>query len=106
MNKPKHHIFVCASFRAGGEPKGICHKKGSTDYLGYIENEILDRGLTDVIVSSTGCLKGCDHGPVMVVYPDNVWYGNVDGEDAIDEILDALEDGEVAQSYLISELDN
>jgi (2Fe-2S) ferredoxin len=102
MEKPKHHIFVCASFRAGGDPKGICHKKGSVDYLPYIENEILDRGMTDVIVSSSGCLKGCDSGPVMVVYPDNLWYGNVDGEEAIDSILDAMENGEPAKDYLIS----
>ena len=102
MEKPKHHIFVCASFRAGGDPKGICHKKGSVDYLPYIENEILDRGMTDVIVSSSGCLKGCDNGPVMVIYPDNLWYGNVDGEEAIDSILDAMENGEPATDYLIS----
>jgi hypothetical protein len=38
------HIFVCASFRADGDPKGVCHKKGSVPRLPYIENEILDRG--------------------------------------------------------------
>jgi len=102
LNKPKHHIFVCASFRTSGDPQGVCHKKGSTAFLPYIENEIIDRGLTDVIVSSCGCLKGCDDGPVMVIYPDNVWYGKVDGEEAIDEILDALEDDGVADNYKIA----
>lgn len=100
MEKPQHHILVCASFRAGGDSKGVCNKKGSTEFLGYIENEIIDRGL-DALVTSTGCMKGCDHGPVMVIYPENLWYGNVDGEEAIDEILDALEDGETAEDYLI-----
>jgi len=38
----------------------------------------------------------------MVIQPDNLWYGNVDSEDAVDEILDALEDGETASGYLIS----
>jgi (2Fe-2S) ferredoxin len=41
----------------------------------------------------------CNNGPVMMVYPDNYWYGNVD-EEAIDEILDALEDGKPAEDYL------
>ena len=100
MDKPKHHICVCASFRAGGDPKGACHKKGSVDFLPYIENEILDRGL-DAQVTSTGCMKACDYGPVMVIYPEGHWYGKVEGEEAIDEILDALEDGETAGSYLI-----
>jgi (2Fe-2S) ferredoxin len=100
MDKPDHHIFVCASFRAGGDPKGTCNKKGSTDFLPYIENEILDRGM-NAQVTSTGCMKACDYGPVMVVQPAGLWYGPVESEDAIDEILDALEDGEVVESYLI-----
>jgi len=101
MKKPQHHIFVCASFRVDGDPKGVCHKKGSTPLLPYIENEILDRGL-DAQITSTGCMKACDHGPVMVIQPQGLWYGNVDSEDAVDEILDALEDGEVVDNLLIA----
>ncbi|MGD9730547.1 MAG: ferredoxin [Desulfamplus sp.] len=101
MGVPKHHILVCASFRPSGELKGKCHKKGSVDFLPYLENEIIDRGLSDVIVSSTCCLKMCDQGPVMVVYPQNTWYGGVESEDIIDEILDSLEAGTVAEKYLL-----
>ena len=102
MEKPKHHIFVCSSFRASGELKGTCHKKGATNFLPYIENELIDREMEGVIVSSTGCMKACDYGPVMVIYPENLWYGNVESEDTIDEILDALEDGEVVEEYLMT----
>jgi len=101
MDKPEHHIFVCASFRAGGDPKGVCHKKGSADLLPYIENEILDRGM-DAQVTSTGCMKACDYGPVMVIYFQGIWYGSVDSEDAVDEILDALEDGKIAENLIIT----
>ena len=100
MKKPKHHIFLCASFRADGDPKGVCNKKGSVDLLPYIENEILDRGL-DAQITATGCMKACDYGPVMVIHPQGLWYGGVESEDVVDEILDALEDGEVAESRLI-----
>lgn len=100
MEKPKCHIFVCASFRAGGDARGACHKKGSTELLPYIENEILDRGL-DAQITSTGCMKACDYGPVMVVYPQGHWYGPVDGEEAVDQVLDALESGSVADNLLI-----
>jgi (2Fe-2S) ferredoxin len=102
MEAPTHHILVCCSFRASGEPQGICHKKGSSDFLAYIENELVDRGLENVQVSSTGCLKVCDRGPAMVVYPENIWYGGVESEADIDAILDALEEGTVAEDYLIS----
>jgi (2Fe-2S) ferredoxin len=101
MQKPEHHIFVCASFRVDGDAKGVCHKKGSVPLLPYIENEILDRGL-DAQITSTGCMKACDHGPVMVIQPLGLWYGNVESEDTVDEILDALEDGEVVNNLLIA----
>ncbi|WP_461208577.1 (2Fe-2S) ferredoxin domain-containing protein [Desulfocurvus sp. DL9XJH121] len=100
MAIPERMILVCQSFRLGGEPKGLCNKQGSGDYLQYIEEEILDRGL-DCQVVTTGCLKQCEVGPVMVIQPDNWWFKGVDGEEAIDAILDALEDGEPCADYLI-----
>jgi (2Fe-2S) ferredoxin len=100
MDKPDYHIFVCNSFRMSGEPQGICNKKNSAGLLQYIEEEILDRGL-DAMVSATGCLKVCDRGPAMVVYPHNYWYGNVT-EAAVDAILDALENGKPCDEYLIT----
>ncbi|NTV53047.1 MAG: (2Fe-2S) ferredoxin domain-containing protein, partial [Candidatus Firestonebacteria bacterium] len=77
MQKPKHHILVCASFRTGGDPQGICHKKGSLGLLPYLEGELADRDMNQVAISSTGCLKACERGPVMVVYPENHWSGTV-----------------------------
>ena len=73
MEKPDHHIFVCMSFR-GLEPKGKCIKKNAPDLLGYLESELADRGLENVMVSSTGCLKLCEKGPMVVVYPEGYWY--------------------------------
>ncbi|MGD8777434.1 MAG: (2Fe-2S) ferredoxin domain-containing protein [Ignavibacteria bacterium] len=102
MEKPKKHIFVCAGFRVSGEAQGGCAKKGAVDNLQYLENEILDRGLDGVVVSSTGCLRACDKSPVMVIYPQNIWYGEINDEEKIDEILDALENDTVAEEYLIS----
>ncbi len=102
MKKPAHHIFVCASFRMTGEPQGICHKKGSTNFLQYLEQELSDRGLADVVVSTTGCMKVCDRGPAMIVYPENWWYGHVESEEVIDQILDALEEGKPAEEFLIA----
>ena len=28
MEKPDYHIFVCNSFRIGGDPQGSCNRKG------------------------------------------------------------------------------
>jgi (2Fe-2S) ferredoxin len=101
MKKPDYHILMCNSYRVAGEAQGACNKKGATDLLQYISEECADRGL-DVVVSTTACLNVCTEGPVMVIHPSNFWYGEVDSEEAVDEILEALEDGEACEEYLIS----
>lgn len=102
MTKPNKHLLVCASFRAGGAPQGVCARKGSQNLLAYLESELSDRGMDDVAVTATGCLQACDRGPVVVVYPDNTWYGGIEGEDEIDAVLDALEEGTTAEGFVLS----
>ena len=102
MNKPQKHIFLCGSFRVSGEPQGVCHKKGSMNMVQYIESELMDRGMTDTVISVTGCLKACDRGPVMVIYPHNYWYGGIENEAVVDEILDALEQDKEAEEYILN----
>ncbi len=100
VEKPKHHIFLCSSSRMSGEPKGVCHRKDARDLVLYLQSELDDRGMTDCLVSNTGCLKLCDHGPVMIIYPEGYWYGNI-CEDGIDRILDALQEGKPEETLLI-----
>jgi (2Fe-2S) ferredoxin len=101
MQKPTHHILVCASFRVKGESQGMCHKKDAAALLPYIESELGDRGMDDVMISSTGCLNRCENGPLMVVYPEGSWYGAVN-EEKIDEILDAMQEGKPAEGLLLA----
>ena len=39
-------------------------------------------------VNKAGCLDRCEEGPVLVVYPEGIWYTYIDEED-IDEIVDS-----------------
>lgn len=102
MNKPTHHLFVCGSFRANGERQGVCHKKDSMSLLSYLQNEVQDRSLDGVEIAVTGCMNVCTKGPVMVDYPAGHFY-RVPGIDAIDAILDAIESGNVAEEFLLTE---
>jgi (2Fe-2S) ferredoxin len=101
MQKPTHHILVCASFRLKGDSQGMCHKKESAALLPYLETELGDRGMEDVMISSTGCMNRCEKGPLLVVYPEGSWYGEVN-EEKIDEILDALQEGKEATGLLLA----
>ena len=100
MKKPQYHFFLCNSFRISGEPQGSCNRKGSPQLLQYLQNEVADRGL-DAIVSTTSCLNVCEKGPILVIYPKEWWYFELN-EQKIDEILDALEQDQPAEALLMS----
>ena len=100
MRKPEFHFFLCNSFRMNGDPQGSCNRKGSPELLQYLQSEISDRNI-DAIVSTTSCLNVCEKGPILVVYPQAWWYYEVT-EEKIDEILDALEEGQPVASLLMA----
>lgn len=57
---------------------------------GYAKDKIRALNLSGkgkIRVNSAGCMDRCDEGPVLVVYPDAVWYTYLDKHD-IDEIIE------------------
>jgi len=100
MKKPAYHILVCNSYRISGEAQGACNRKNAPALIQYMIESAADRGL-DVVVSGTGCLNLCAQGPVMVIHPDNTWYGGITDESQMDEILDAIENGTTVDKYVI-----
>lgn len=86
MEPFRFHVFVCTQQK----PEGVqsCPARGSLAVLGALDSEIQARGLTsDVQLTTCGCLGLCDEGPVMVVYPEGVWYRHVAPSD-VPEIVD------------------
>ncbi len=82
MHKPEYHVFLCASVRLNGTQKGFCHSKGAVRLAERLVELIDGNGLQDkVMVTHTGCFGICQKGPVMMVYPENVWYGALEEED-------------------------
>ena len=93
MVSPKYHIFVCTSCRINGQQKGYCYSKDSVDIIQRFMEEIDDRDLSsEVMVTNTGCFGICDKGPIVVVYPEGVWYGNVT-EDDVEKIVEQHVEG-------------
>ena len=64
--------------------------------------EIEERGLGgEVFLSNTGCFGICEKRPIVVVYPDNVWYGAVTPDD-VPAILDEhIEGGKVVDRLVL-----
>ncbi|MDR3233291.1 MAG: (2Fe-2S) ferredoxin domain-containing protein [Planctomycetaceae bacterium] len=102
MQKPSHHILVCNSFRMSGTPQGVCAKEGSGPLLQYLQEELDDHNLNDVAVACTSCLKVCDRGPIIVVHPENWWFGRMNSEEAVDAVIQSIEKGTPDPQYLIT----
>ena len=98
------HIFVCTNSREEGHPRGCCDPEKKEALLRAFKGKVAARALPSVIrVNKAGCLDQCEHGPVVVVYPEAVWYGGVTEHD-VDEIIQShLVEGHPVERLRISE---
>lgn len=90
MSEPyySHHLFFCCNVREG--ERTACNDDGNAEQLrGHAKDRIGEWGLKGpggVRANTAGCLGRCEEGPVVVVYPDAVWY-RCQSESDVDEIL-------------------
>jgi len=64
-------------------------------------DELVKQGLDkEIKVIETGCIGTCDLGPVIVVYPDGVFYRKVDADDAREIVKEHLLKGRVVNRLL------
>jgi (2Fe-2S) ferredoxin len=102
MSYYKYHLFFCVNERADGRP--FCAQHGGKRMRDYLKKRVKEMDLAGpggIRVNTAGCLDRCSLGPVLVVYPDDVWYTYVDTED-MDEIFEKhLLGGEVVERLRI-----
>ncbi len=81
MGQYQTHVFVCTS----GD---TCPTQGDVEhFVKYLRGEVVKAGKqTDVRINKSGCFSQCGHGPMIVVYPDDVWYAGVQDSD-LDDIV-------------------
>jgi sirohydrochlorin cobaltochelatase len=73
----KKHILVCGN--------GDCVQRGAVRLLDGLRRAVRRAGLQrDVRVTKTSCMGRCGEGPAVVIYPDGVWYRQVQVEDVED----------------------
>ena len=94
----KHHVFFCLNQREA--PDACCDNHQAQDAWKHCKTQVKALGLNGaggVRVNQAGCLDRCAGGPVLVVYPEAVWYTYVDKQD-IDEIISShLQQGKVVE---------
>jgi (2Fe-2S) ferredoxin len=78
LNTIQRHIFICADQT---KPK-CCDKAASIVAWDYLKNRLKELGLdqpsaerpTSIFRTKANCLRVCHRGPILLIYPDGVWY--------------------------------
>ncbi len=89
MNKVIYskHIFICTNQRPEGARK-CCGEEAGMSLVREFKQQLKDRGLNgEMRAQKAGCFDLCDHGPVVAIYPEGIFYGNV-SKDKVKEIID------------------
>ncbi|MDL2248719.1 NADH-quinone oxidoreductase subunit NuoF, partial [Tyzzerella sp. OttesenSCG-928-J15] len=89
----RSHILVCAGTN--------CHAGKSEKLIEYFENKLVENKLEDEVkVVKTGCFGLCAFGPVVVVYPEGVFYQMVDEAGAVKILEEHIIKGRIVTELL------
>lgn len=96
MQHIRAHVLIC-----GGTG---CKSAGSKEVQLVFSRAIEAKGLSDeVMVVETGCHGFCEHGPLVIVYPEGTFYCQVKAED-VEEIVEShLFKGRIVERLLYHE---
>ena len=106
----KRHVFVC-----NGKS---CSQVGSAEVKAEFERILQEKGLRqgkeskgrnpmgEVVLTDCGSVGFCSIGVAVLVYPEGIWYGQVQADDVAEIIEEHLEKGNVVERLVLIELNN
>lgn len=104
MARFEKHIFICENRRDNNDPRGCCANKNSIAVRELFKRRLKELGMNSKIrANSSGCLDACKFGPVIVVYPEQIWYGNVTIDDVEEIIQNHILNNKPVERLLIKE---
>ncbi len=96
MNNVRSHIMVC-----GGTG---CIASKSDELIVKLNDALVKEGYDkEIDVVKTGCFGFCGQGPIIKVHPDNVFYVQVQPEDAEEIVAEHIVKGRTVDRLLFSE---
>lgn len=111
MNAPiKRHVFVC-----NGKS---CSQVGSSEVKAEFARILEEKGLRqgkeskgrnpigEVVLTDCGSVGFCSIGTAVLVYPEGIWYGQVQAEDVPEIIEEHIENGRIVERLALIEVKN
>jgi (2Fe-2S) ferredoxin len=104
----KRHVFVCTG--------KSCSKVGAADVKAEFERILESKGIRqgkeskgrnpmgEVVLTECGSVGFCSIGVAVLVYPEGIWYGQVQPEDVPEIIEEHLEKGNVVERLALIEM--
>ena len=111
MNAPiRRHVFVCTG--------KSCSQVGAAEVKAEFERILESKGLRqgkeskgrnpmgEVVLTECGSVGFCSIGVAVLVYPEGIWYGQVQPEDVTEIIEEHIEKGNVVERLALIEMGN
>lgn len=102
MSYYRYHVFFCTNERKDGTQ--CCQQQQAQAARDYVKQRVKALGAAipgQVRVNTAGCMNRCAEGPVVVIYPQAIWYTYVDHSDLDAIIEEHLVNGRVVERLRI-----
>ena len=96
-----HHVLICTGSFCSPDRKG---RALYSLLASLLQRENLLFGPTRVKRGETPCLGVCAGGPIVVVYPEGIWYGRVTPELLERIVVEHLKHGKVIEDAVFFRL--
>ena len=104
MPKLEQQIFICTNQRDPSAARGSCDPTGERLLHKAFKDRLKELGFKGKIAATrTGCLDQCEHGPTVLIYPGQHWYGRVRMSDVEEIIQSHVVEGKPVERLLLPE---